>query len=153
MAFHKCDVETSSSSIGIVSSPEWRTNHNIKMANKFFKKHGKYKYLGMRVSNENYVYEEMNSRLNTVNVCYFYFTIICFPISYLRKWKLKYTNLSFHLLFCMSVKLGFSNQKREAVDWGSLRRECWGQYLDWWEMVLQEAGKNCMKRSFIICIL
>jgi hypothetical protein len=44
-------------------------NHNIKMANGFFENVTKLKYLGMAVSNQNFIYEEITSRLNFDNTC------------------------------------------------------------------------------------
>jgi hypothetical protein len=45
-------------------------NHYIKVANKFFKNVAKFIYLGIMVMNQNYIYEDIKSRLNSGNVCY-----------------------------------------------------------------------------------
>jgi hypothetical protein len=41
-----------------------RQNHNIKKANKSFENMAKETYMGRPVTNQNYIHEEMKSRLN-----------------------------------------------------------------------------------------
>jgi hypothetical protein len=43
----------------------------------------KFKYLKMKVNNQNFIHEEMKSRLNLGNTCY-QFRIFCLAISYLK---------------------------------------------------------------------
>ena len=52
----------------------------------------------------------------------------CFPVCYPKIQRLRYTEPSFYLLFCMGVQLGRS-QWRRNVGWGLLRIGCWGEYL------------------------
>jgi hypothetical protein len=53
-----------------VSSPEFRTNHNIKTANGSFANVTEFSYLGKIVTNQNWFHEEIKSRLNLANTCY-----------------------------------------------------------------------------------
>jgi hypothetical protein len=55
-------------------------NYNIKVANKFFRHIPKFRYLAMTVTDQNYIHEEIRSRmLATVQ-----FRIFCLPASSLK---------------------------------------------------------------------
>jgi hypothetical protein len=45
-------------------------NHNIKIGNRFFENVAKFKYLGMTITNQSFIHEEIKSRLNLGNACY-----------------------------------------------------------------------------------
>jgi hypothetical protein len=45
-------------------------NHYIKVANKSSENVAKFKYLGLMSTNQNYIHEEIKSRLNSRNACY-----------------------------------------------------------------------------------
>jgi hypothetical protein len=45
--------------------------HCIKIANKFFENVVWFKYLEMTATNQNYIFEETESKLNSANTCYF----------------------------------------------------------------------------------
>jgi hypothetical protein len=53
-----------------VSSTEYRQNHYIKMANSCFDYVAKFKYLGTTVTDQNFIHEEIKSRLNSGNAYY-----------------------------------------------------------------------------------
>jgi hypothetical protein len=52
------------------SSPDRRAKHNIKVANKCIRNIAKFRYLGMTVTNQNCIREEIKCRLNLGNACY-----------------------------------------------------------------------------------
>jgi hypothetical protein len=45
-------------------------NHNIKTANRCFENVTQFKYLGTTVTNQNWIQEEIKSKLNSGNACY-----------------------------------------------------------------------------------
>jgi hypothetical protein len=51
--------------------PNSGQNRNIRTANESFKKVAKFKYLGMTLTNQNVIHNEIKSRLNLGNACYY----------------------------------------------------------------------------------
>jgi hypothetical protein len=48
-----------------------RQNQNIRIANESFRNVAKFKYFEMMLTNQNYIHDEIKSRLNSGNVCYY----------------------------------------------------------------------------------
>jgi hypothetical protein len=51
--------------------PNSGQNQNIRIANESFENVAKFKYLGTTLTNENDIYDEIKSRLNSGNACYY----------------------------------------------------------------------------------
>jgi hypothetical protein len=51
--------------------PNSGQNENIRIANELFEKVAKFKYLGMTLKNQTDICDEIKSRLNSGNACYY----------------------------------------------------------------------------------
>jgi hypothetical protein len=52
--------------------PNSGQNQNIRIANEWFEKVAKFKYLETTLKNQNDIHDEIRSRLNSGNACYYY---------------------------------------------------------------------------------
>jgi hypothetical protein len=57
-------------------------NQNIRVGNELFENVAKLKDLGMTLTNQNDIHDEIKSRLNSRNACYIQSIIFCLPILY-----------------------------------------------------------------------
>jgi hypothetical protein len=52
-----------------VLSPKCKTNHNVKITKNFLKNEAKFRYLGMTITHQNHIHEEIKNMLNLRNAC------------------------------------------------------------------------------------
>jgi hypothetical protein len=84
--------------------------HSIKVANGSFEDVANFKYLETTLRDQNCIYEEIDSRLNSGSACYHSVQSLLPSHLLSRNVKVKYIKPYFCQLFCMSVKLGLSHQ-------------------------------------------
>jgi hypothetical protein len=69
--------------------PNSGQNQNIRIANESFENMAKFKYLGMALINQNDIRNEIKSRLNSGNVCYYTIQNLFAFSSHIKKPKCK----------------------------------------------------------------
>jgi hypothetical protein len=78
----------------IISHPNSGQNQNVRIAKESFEKVAKFKYLGTTLTNQNDIHDEIKSRLNLGNACYYSVQNILSSHLISKKPKdLKYTKL------------------------------------------------------------
>jgi hypothetical protein len=81
-------------------------NYSIKMANRSFENVAKFKYLGKTLTDQNYMHEEIKSRLNSGNACYHSVQSLLSPRLLSGNLEVKIYKTIILPVFCMGVKLG-----------------------------------------------
>jgi UDP-galactopyranose mutase len=80
----------------------------IRVANKPFEKVSKFRYLGATLTDQNFIHEEIRSRLNSGNACYYAVHNLSSSRLLSRNVKIKINKTIILPVFCMGVKPGLS---------------------------------------------
>jgi hypothetical protein len=80
--------------------------HSIKITNRSFKDVAKFRYLGTTLTEQNWMHEEINSRLNSGNACYHSVQSLLSARLLSGNVKVKIYKTVIYQLFCMGVKPG-----------------------------------------------
>jgi hypothetical protein len=80
--------------------------HSTKVVNRSFEDVAKFKYLGTELTDQNYMHEEIKSRLNLGNACYHSVQSLLSSRLLSRKLKVNIYRTIILLSFCTGVKLG-----------------------------------------------
>jgi hypothetical protein len=81
-------------------------NHDFKIPNRSFKNVTQLKYLGMIVTNQNFIHEEIKRRPNSGNACYHSFQNLLSHCLLSKNVKLGIYKTIFLLVVFLGVKLG-----------------------------------------------
>ena len=124
-------------------------NENILIENLTFKKVEKFKYLGVTVTNTNDIHDEIKSRINMGNACYYSLEKIL--LSHLLSKKLKVNTyktiiLPVVLYGCETWSLTLREEHRLRVFENKVFRKTFGAKL-------QENGESYILLSYTHCIL
>ena len=118
--------------------------HDIKNDNSSIQREEEFKDLVETLKNQNFIQEEITSKLNSGNACYHSVQNLLSSSLLSKNWKIKIYRTKICLVFCAGVKLGHSH-------WGCLKIGFDGTYLGLrgtWE---QGSGENYIMRSLMIC--
>jgi len=80
-----------------------------KLGNKSFERMEQFRYLETTLNNQNFIQEEIKSRIKSGNACYHSVQYLMSSNLLFKHVKIKTYRTIIWLLFCMGVKLGRSN--------------------------------------------
>jgi hypothetical protein len=128
--------------------PNSGQNQNIRIANESFEKVVKFKYLRTTLTNQNGIRDEIKSRLNSGNACYY-------SVQNLLSSRIISKNLKtkiYKILILPVVLCGCETWSLILREEHRLRTECSGRYLDL-KGRKTDHGENCIMMNFTACIL
>jgi sorting nexin-29 len=125
-------------------------NQNIRTANESFENVAKFKYLGMMLTNQKDIHDEIKSRLNSGNACYYSVQNLLSSHLISKNLKIKIYKTVILLVVLYGCKT-WSLTLREEQRLKFLRTRCLG-YLDLKGRKM-DCGENCIMMNFTACIL
>jgi hypothetical protein len=128
-------------------------NLDIKIGNRCFENVAQFIYLGMTITNQNLIQEEIKTRLNSGNACYHsvHKLLSSSLLSKNAEIRIYKTIILTVILYgCETWSLTLREEHRLRVCENRVLRRIFGPKR---EMNRREVGENCIMRSFITCTL
>jgi hypothetical protein len=131
--------------------PNSGLNQNIRIANESFENVEKFRYMGTTLTNQNDIPDELKSRVNSGNACYYSVQNLLSSRLISKKHNIKIYKtviLPVVLYGCETWSLTLGEEHRLRI----LRTVCSERYLEL-KGKKTDRGENCIMMNFIVCIL
>jgi hypothetical protein len=130
----------------ILMSPRQKAgqNHDINLANGYFENVAEFRYLGMKVTNQNFIQEEVKRKLNLGNACYHSVQNLSFYCLMPKNLKIRIYKIVI-LPVGLYVSVTLKEEQRLRMFQNMMLRRIFGLKRD--EVV--GSWRNCIMRSFI----